>query len=75
MKVLIEYETQNEWAVNRRVKVSEIREIDDDCYPRVIGKLLREIHDKGHVMLNIRCLDPHPDDMRECSDEKETNST
>ena len=66
MKVLVEYETQHYWQDNIRkpVVVSEIRTIDDDCYPRVIGRLMREINDAGFTMVNIRCLDPHPNDLK-----------
>jgi hypothetical protein len=66
MKVLVEYETGHQWVdqIRKPVSVSETSSIDDDCYPRVIGKIIREIHDAGFQCVNIRCLDPHPKDLK-----------
>ncbi len=61
MKVLVEYEVKKDTDV---IKLSEIRKIDDDCYPRVIGKISKEIHANGFMLTNIRCLDPHPKDLK-----------
>lgn len=64
MKVLIEYGYNNDnMFLKKPVRVSETREIDSDCYPYVIGKILREFYDRGHDIYNIRCLDAHPKDM------------
>lgn len=65
MKILVEYVHRSNQA-RSRLKVSETRMVDDECYPRVIGRIMREIHDAGHDLINIRCLDPHPKDLSGC---------
>lgn len=67
MKVLIEYEHRATTThAYPRIKVCETRIVDDECYPRVIGRIMREFHDSPHELVNIRCLDPHPKDLSGC---------
>lgn len=59
MKVLIQYRTFNQ----PKYFIEEHRIILDDCYPRVICDVLKELFDEGFEAVNIRCLDPHPKDL------------
>lgn len=69
MKILIEYEMPCSSEVQKlgdwkKVKVSEERVIPGDNYTKIIGEIYREFHDKGLQMPLVRCLDPHPNDVK-----------
>ena len=57
MKVQITY-----YKETPSIKIIEIRNIDDDWYPRVIGKLMREINDKRCTLIDLRQIDEKGDD-------------
>lgn len=52
MKVQLTYCTNG-------MKIIEVRDVDDTCYPRVIGRLIKEMYDKKVDLEDIRCLDDH----------------
>lgn len=53
MKVEIDYKLLDHPEF---ISVKEIRSYDHDCYPMVVGKIIRELNDKGHTLNYIRLL-------------------
>lgn len=60
MRVLVEYIYKE---MNKVIKATEIKEYDtgtlrpENGYPYCIGKVLKEYHERGHEVINIRNLD------------------
>lgn len=52
MKVMIKYKKSS--RLPNYLWVEETRVIHDDCYPRVIARISREMRDKGYELIDIR---------------------
>jgi hypothetical protein len=57
MKVEVDYQFRNH---PEYISVKEIRHFEHDNYPIVVGRIIREINDKGGTLNSIRLLTDPP---------------
>lgn len=54
MKIEIEYQFLNHPSY---LRVKEVRNYNHDNYPIMVGKIIRELNDKGHTLNSIQLLE------------------